>query len=62
MTLEDTRRIVQMLSSVSPGLELHQTMVGLLRSIFSGSRAVEAKDGFLRLMHRLTGVTAAQCL
>ena len=49
----------QMLSSVSPGVELHDTMIGLLRSIFTGSRKHESDEGgFLSHMQRLTGAMA----
>lgn len=37
-------------------------MVGLHRSIFSGSREVEAESGFLKLMHKMTGALAPHSL
>ena len=48
---------MQMLSSVSPGLELRSSLVRLLRSIFADTQAVDAETGFLHKMQRMTGAT-----
>ena len=45
----------QVLSSVSPGLEIHATIVGTLRNIFARGRDDGTDGGFLRTMRSLTG-------
>ena len=54
-TLNRRAKAWQVLSSVAPGLEIHATMVRLLRSIFSHARDSETDSGFLRAMRSLTG-------
>ena len=49
--------MMQMLSSVSPGLELRRPLATLLRSIFSDSQESDAESGFLHRMQNMTGAT-----
>ncbi len=50
--------MMQMLSSVSPGLELRRPLATLLRSMFSDGLEPDAESGFLHKMQNMTGATA----